>query len=162
MSYSGEPEDFNMPLLDRLIDDDPRASAEQPISRSSFLERLRLAVSRDLQDLLNARIRWSLQSEMVNGSEDSLYNYGLPDFTAAGLNLAYDTGELKAAMLRAITTFEPRLNRVKIHSISDNWHVDRVYRFRIEAELVVEQQRVLIQFSSLLQPGTGQFSVGDG
>ena len=151
----------SLPLLDRLIDKEPGGPPELPLGESQYLEQLRLGVSRDLQDLLNTRIRWSPTTGDVSSTDDSLIDYGLPDFTSASLNLAYDTGALKAAMLRAISVFEPRLTAVKIHTITDAWHLDRVFRFRIEAVLLVERQRVTVQFSSLLLPGTGQFSVGD-
>lgn len=162
MSSGRNLQSYSLPLLDRLVDDEPSMREESQGGESQFLLKLRQGVTRDLEDLLNTRIRWSPEPGTASESEDSLCDYGLPDFTAVGLNLAYDTTELKAAMLRAIAKFEPRLTRVKIQNNSEAWHIDRVFRFRIEAVLVVDQQRLSVLFSSQLQPGTGQFSVGEG
>ena len=43
---------LRLPLLDRLLDDEPKIKSEAPMSRSTSLARLKIAVRRDLENLL--------------------------------------------------------------------------------------------------------------
>ncbi len=75
-------------LLDRLIDDEPELTTEYPWDEVQKLRIIRQGIKRDLQDLLNTRFRCVAFPPDSSSLDDSLLNYGLPDFTAAGLNLA--------------------------------------------------------------------------
>ena len=46
---------MRLPLLDRLLDDEPKSKSEAPMTRSVSLARLKIAVRRDLEALLNTR-----------------------------------------------------------------------------------------------------------
>ena len=75
----------NQPLvpsvLDRLLDDDPEISREAPASRHQVLRELKMAVRRDLENLLNTRVRCLALPAHCKELNQSLVNYGLPDFT---------------------------------------------------------------------------------
>ncbi|MCA9064904.1 MAG: type VI secretion system baseplate subunit TssE, partial [Planctomycetaceae bacterium] len=148
-------------LLDRLIDEDPFSSQEVPWDEVRKLRIIRQGIKRDLQDLLNTRFRSVGWASELDELDESLLNYGLPDFTSAGLNLAYDPDLLLKVIRRAISVFEPRLTDVRVEAASDSYHIDRTFRFRIDAVLLIEHQRHQIQFDSAIESRTGQFSVGD-
>ena len=46
---------LRLPLLDRLLDDEPKIKSEAPMTRNASLARLKTAVRRDLENLLNTR-----------------------------------------------------------------------------------------------------------
>ena len=147
-------------LLDRLIDDDPDVSEEVPMSKMERARRAQDAIRRDLQDLLNTRYRCVAWPPQLDELEDSLINYGIPDFTAAGLDLATEEETLLDSVKHAIQTFEPRLTEVSVLSAGSG-HYDRVLRFRIEATLLLENERLPLRYETRMESSTGQFEVGD-
>lgn len=105
------PGDMLQPaLLDRLTDDDPGNSRETREHRVLSMSRLRSAILRDLDWLLNAG---SLEPTgvlerfpLVRGS---VLNYGTPDLTGlttSGVN----SRRLAASIREAIVRFEPRID----------------------------------------------------
>ena len=90
--------------------------------------------------------------------DDSLINYGIPDFTAAGLNSAQDSDILIKAIRLAISIFEPRLGEIRMERINDDFF-DRTFRFRVEAMLLIDDQRHRVQFDSSMESATGKFAV---
>ncbi|MFO0979382.1 MAG: type VI secretion system baseplate subunit TssE [Planctomycetaceae bacterium] len=149
-------------LLDRLIDDEPEESIDLPWDEVRKLRIIKEGIKRDLQDLLNTKFRCVAYPPDMETLDDSLLNYGLPDFTSAGLNLAFNSDTLLVAVQRAIRVFEPRLTDVKVEMTEEKFHVDRTFRFRIDAVLLIEHQRHALHFHSAIESNTGQFNVGDG
>ena len=148
-------------LLDRLIDEEPEERIDLPWDELRRLRIIKEGIKRDLQDLLNTRFRCVAYPPDMETLDDSLLNYGLPDFTSAGLNLAFDTDVLLSSILRAVRVFEPRLTDVKVEMVEEKFHVDRTFRFRIDAVLLIEHQRHALHFHSAIESTTGQFNVGD-
>jgi type VI secretion system protein ImpF len=150
---------LQLSVFDRLLDDDPGSTAEAPLDDGQKLRIIQVAVRRDLQNLLNTRFRCIAWPPELPQLDDSLINYGLPDFTAASLNAAQDPEILVDAIKRAIRLFEPRLTDVRIEPLNDHNSIDRNYRFRIEAVLLIEDQRHRVRFDSAMESATGQFDV---
>ena len=149
-------------VLDRLLDDDPGVSVEAPQTSPQQLRELRRSVSRDLENLLNTRWRCSVWPPDLEQLNDSLVNYGIPDFTSSGLNAAEEPDVLLRAIEAAIRHFEPRLQDVRIRPIERQNELDRTLQFRIDAILHVEPLSEPVRFDSTLQPATGQFLVQGG
>lgn len=137
-------------ILDRLLDDDPRASHEPPATRFYSLGELKQAVVRDLEALLNTRQEalQELPPEFVEVRQ-SLLVYGLPDFTTLSLANFQDRSRIRRALEHVIATFEPRLERVRV-SIEDPRHLDQALRFRVEAMLRMEPSPVAVTFDAAL------------
>ena len=148
-------------LLDRLLDDEPDLSDETPQSAAKVVRHLKQSVRRDLEDLLNTRWRCVNFPTELSNLEDSLVNYGLPDFTAAELNAAQNPAVLLRAIQDCIRRFEPRLRTVRLAQIEASDKVSRTFRFRIEAELCVEPAE-LVQYDSSLEVMTGTILVEGG
>ena len=158
MSTGAAKSTIRLSLLDRLIDNDPEISQEKPLDDNQKLRIIQSAVRRDLEDLLNTRFRYVSWPPELAELDDSLINYGIPDFTAAGLNAAQDSDILIKAIRLAISLFEPRLGEVRMERINEDF-VDRTFRFRIEAMLLMEDQKHRVQFDSSLESSTGKFAV---
>jgi type VI secretion system protein ImpF len=97
-------------LLDRLTDNEPRASREVPQPEWEQLRQHKDGLARDLTNLLNTRRSESDIPEEFELTRQSLAAYGVQDFTAAPM----DREAIRRAIERSIRLFEPRLTRVQV------------------------------------------------
>jgi type VI secretion system protein ImpF len=128
---------LRLPLLDRLLDDEPRIKTESPMSRSTSLARLKTAVRRDLENLLNTR---RTPDYIPEGSVEilrSVYYYGLPDITSMPANFLYEQTKLLQAIETAVKTFEPRLDGVRVALVPVAGQ-SKVLRFVIDGMLRID------------------------
>jgi type VI secretion system protein ImpF len=128
---------LRLPLLDRLLDDEPKIKSEAPMSRSASLARLNTAVRRDLENLLNTR---RTPDFIPEGSVEilcSVYYYGLPDITSMPANFLYEQTKLLQSIETAVKTFEARLDGVKV-SLVPVAGQSRVLRFVIDGMLRID------------------------
>jgi len=153
----------NQPLvpsvLDRLLDDAPDSTKEAPASRHQVLRELKLAVRRDLENLLNTRIRCLTVPIHCKELGQSLVNYGIPDITGAPLGNAQEREEFCKLLQVIIKQFEPRFQKVTVTPAPSTDSQDRTFRFKIDALLLAEPAPEPVVFDSELQPGTGDFEV---
>ena len=158
----GDPEHHTIreSLLDRLIDEEPHRQQDDPVTKNQLVRRIRDSIRRDVEDLLNTKYRcveWPPQFEEL---DDSLLNYGLPDFTAAGFNAVNEPEILLESIRAALRRFEPRLKQVKVTRDSKKDFSDRSVRFRIVATLIIESLEQEVRFDSVMESASGQFEVG--
>lgn len=128
---------LRLPLLDRLLDDEPKIKTEAPMTRSASLARLKTAVRRDLENLLNTR---RTPDYIPEGSVEilrSVYYYGLPDITSMPANFLYEQTKLLQSIETAVKTFEARLDGVKV-SLVPVAGQSRVLRFVIDGMLRID------------------------
>lgn len=147
-------------VLDRLLDDEPDRLQDDPRTEDQVIREIQKAVRRDVEDLLNTRYRCDMWPPQLNGLEDSLINYGLPDFTASGLNLSNQTDVLTRAIKDALERFEPRLVDIRVEQTSGDDQFERTFRFRILATLKVESLEKEIRFDSEMETLTGNIQIG--
>lgn len=155
MSDGRDARRIRLPLLDRLLDADPDAPRDPPLSQPFAVEVLRDAVRRDMEALLNARRRrLPLPDDLVE-LPTSPVGYGVPDPTAG----AFTAEETRAALARevelAIRRFEPRLTQVSVQlPPMERDALDRTLRLRIEAVLRTDPIPEQIAFETVLRPST--------
>ena len=128
---------LRLPLLDRLLDDEPKIKTEAPMTRSVSLARLKTAVRRDLENLLNTR---RTPDYIPEGSVEilrSVYYYGLPDITSMPANFLYEQTKLLQSIETAVKTFEARLDGVRV-SLVPVAGQSRVLRFVIDGMLRID------------------------
>lgn len=128
---------LRLPLLDRLLDDEPKIKAEAPMSRSTSLARLKTAVRRDLENLLNTRRTPDVIPEGSVEILRSVYYYGLPDITSMPANFLYEQTKLLQSIETAVKTFEPRLDGVRV-SLVPVVGQSRMLRFVIDGMLRID------------------------
>src|SRR5579871_5721665 len=163
-------------VLDRLMDDDPRARTDdystvepesalgksrRPIEREKSRRELRAGVRRDLEWLLNTRRIPDDPGASLAETENSLYNYGLPDFSTYAIGTQKDQTKLVRALQAAVKVFEPRLANVKVIPLEINPKGLRTMRIRIEGLLMMDPAPEHISFDTTLKLTTGDFSVDD-
>lgn len=146
-------------IFDRLMDDDPEGGPEQTPSRQEIIERIKHGVRRDLEELLNTRYRvvsWPIDFDQL---DDSLINYGIPDFTSASLDASENEQFLLDAIKKAIELFEPRLSGVQVSQVGERHSIDRTFYFRIQATLIIAPDEIPVKFDTSVESATGQFAV---
>ncbi len=149
-------------VLDRLRDDDPKSpTIEAPLSRAESVRILKQAVRRDLEWLLNTRRTPDDPGTSRVETENSLYNYGIPDFSAYSIASPKDQARLMKALQAAIKTFEPRMANVRILPLEVTTTGLRALRIRIEALLLMDPAPEHISFDTTLQLTTGDFRIKD-
>ncbi len=158
MARTDNEKRVTLSVLDRLIDYEPRESRESPKSQSATLADLRAAVRRDLEWLLNTRTMLDPAESELEEARRSVAFYGLPDFTGIGASSSYVQRRLVESLETALSFFEPRFLDVKV-TLEPIDELERQLRFRIEARLDVDPAPVPIAFDSVLQAGTGGFTL---
>lgn len=149
---------ITLSVLDRLIDSEPGRQTEAPLSRAQSLRRLKAAVKRDLEWLLNTR---RTIQEAPPGAADldrSVYHYGLPDFTGLSLRSTRDQQRILKMLESTIAQFETRLSgvRVSMEPVTEN---ARLLRFVIEGLLRVDPAPERVSFDTVLELSSGRYQV---
>jgi type VI secretion system protein ImpF len=145
-------------ILDRLIDFEPGLSQEADPSRPKSLRRLRDAVRRDLEWLLNTRQGTMELDPDLKETNRSVAAFGLPDFTHLNAHKLDDQKEIRRQIEDAIGFFEPRLDDVVV-TFQTAESTDRLMHFRINAHLKVDPEPVPVTFDTVVQTGSGQYLV---
>ncbi len=148
-----------LPLLDRLLDADPKTPDRPEPNAGEALELLHMAVRRDLEALLNARRRRRPLPPLLTELTSSLVNYGAPDPTSG----AYAVPALRAGLAdevdAAIRRFEPRLTRVSAVLLGDTDDLGGALRLRVEAVLRADTVLEPVSFETLMEPVTRDVTV---
>src|SRR5690606_3131599 len=149
---------FEPSLLDKLLDDAPRAKAGN-VFKSISLEQYKESVARDLEGLLNSRSAFS-EDDLADypNCRQSLMTYGLCDFSSMSLANAYDRAAICRSLEHAIARHERRLHNVQVRLDSD-MHMGTGLQFTIHGRLDLQPARAPVSFDAMLQPTTLQYSV---
>ena len=143
-------------ILDRLIDREPDVFAE-PVQEFS-VGRIKDGVARDLENLLNTRRTIIPVPSSFKEVSDSLFLYGLPDFTSSNPANVSVRSKLRLEIEKIITRFEPRLKNVAVH-IDSPAGTGRELRFRISAVLVVDPIAEPVVFDTRYDFQRSQYSI---
>lgn len=146
-------------VLDRLIDHEPGNSREPTRSRNQILRELKASVCRDLENLLNTRVRCVPWQPGLKEVQQSLANYGIPDITAASLGTEKERQEFCQVLRTVILQYERRLKKLEIRLKQGVDLVERSVTFQIDAVLQAEPAPEPITFESSLNLPTGTFRV---
>ena len=149
-----------LPLIDRLIDDDPKVRDEPPLTRPQSVRALKIALRRDLEWLLNTRRNNEEAPEAYQHLSKSLYNYGLPDTTSLSFNNIKDRNRLLRLLEATIEVYEPRISGARITMLGSADDVyNRVLRFQIEGLLMMDPAPERVTFDTVLQLNSGECQV---
>ncbi|MEI9982385.1 MAG: type VI secretion system baseplate subunit TssE [Aliidongia sp.] len=147
-------------VLDRLLaptGEEANAAQAVPKGRRAALRDVREAVERDLEMLLTTRQRWLAWPSTLEALPSSLINYGIPDFSGSNLATQNAQDEFRRSIEAAIRCFEPRFKRVSVQVLDPGQTLDRRFRLRIEALMIVDAEPIV--FDSVLDPVTRSFAV---
>jgi type VI secretion system protein ImpF len=145
-------------LLDRLIDTDRTLALDAPMTRAQSVRQLKISLRHDLEWLLNTRRIPDEAPDSLVELQQSLYHFGLPDMSAFSINSPKDQSRLTWMLESAITTFEPRLEAVKV-SMEPVSPGSRMLRFQIEGMLKMDPAPERISFDTMLELTSGTYQV---
>lgn len=148
-----------MSVLDRLIDEEPKSSVEGPMTRAESLRRLKSAVRRDLEWLLNAREPVQPPPEGAAQLEKSVYCYGLPDLCSLNLASTRNRSDLARLMEGMIAIYEPRLIGTKVSLAASAPGPMPQLHFVIEGLLAIDPMPEHISFDTVLDVSGGEYRV---
>lgn len=148
----------SLSLLDRLIDLEPEKDAEAPPSRAELVRRTRERVRRDLESLLNTRLRCEPLPDGMEALAGSVFNFGVPDNSGASLASPDEREALAEIIQEVIRRHEPRFSRLRV-TVAEATGSERTLHFRIEAILNVRPESRPIVFDSNLEPVSGSFQL---
>jgi len=147
-------------VLDRLLDDEPKNREEAQPTRSQTIARLKDALRRDLEWLLNTRSFPEEIDEELQETEASVFTYGLPDFSSLAAGSKQTKIKLERALQRALEVFEPRLLNVEVKAVEgDDKGEKRTIRFLISGWLDMSPAPLQINFDTRLQLARGEYRV---
>ncbi|MBL8114125.1 MAG: type VI secretion system baseplate subunit TssE [Acidobacteria bacterium] len=153
---------ITLSVLDRLLDFEPEAPADPPLSRARGVKMLRSSVRRDLEWLLNTRrLADDVPRELTEATR-SVITFGLPDFLTANTKSSLDQGTVRRAIEDVIRHFEPRLFDVIVtleEETKENPYGPTALRYRIEAKLRVDPAPEPIVFDTMFLEGTSGVTV---
>lgn len=139
-------------ILDRLIDNDPNNRVETDPDQHQKLKELRQSVRRDLENLLNTRMRIVEPDDKYTNLKHSLLNYGLPDLATINISNIDKRREFVQQLERLLLDFEPRFKTVSVSYQENPDKIERTLRFRIDATLYADPSPEVVIFDSILEP----------
>jgi len=145
-------------ILDRLIDNEPGVSREPVQNRLADYRQLMASVRRDLENLLNTKNFVSSLAGQYKELQNSLFVYGLPDFTAQNPKSPSVRDQLRQEVEMAISRFEPRITNVMVISETDA-HDYRTLGFRITGLLMVDPMPEPITFDTRFDINKGEYTI---
>ena len=150
---------LQLSVFDRLLLDDPEQTVSGRRGRGQLLADLRRTVQRDLENLLNTRQRCRSWPSDLKELDQSLLNYGIPDYTSATLISDTQREAFRHAVEAAVKRFEPRFTSVTVTLVENQDSYDRTLRFRIEAFMQADPLPEHLVFDSQLDPASRGFLV---
>lgn len=148
-----------MSVLDRLIDEEPKSGVEGPMTRAESLRRLKSAVRRDLEWLLNAREPVQPPPDGAVQLEKSVYCFGLPDLCSMNLASIKNRTDLIRLMEGMIAIFEPRLIGTKVSLAASAPGPLPQLHFVIEGLLAIDPMPEHVSFDTVLDVSGGEYRV---
>ncbi len=142
-------------MLDRLVD--ASTDTNSPVAWYD-LEQLLASVQRDVEELLNTRQTHVGLCDELNEVQRSIVAYGLPDPASLNTSTPQMRDAIGLVLEEAVRRFEPRLKNIRATLAGPLDHLHRTLRFRIEAQLAVEDA-ASVAFDTTLDMATGKYSL---
>jgi type VI secretion system protein ImpF len=148
-----------LPLLDRLVDNEPGEPADRPLSSAAAMKALRASVCSDLAELLNTRRRWRSWDPGLTELDHSLAGFGLPDFAAGAFNDPRRREELRQLVETCVRRFEPRIANLNVRLLEPTDPLSPTLRLRVEALLRADPAPEPITFDTLVDLSTKNVTI---
>src|SRR5262249_4303469 len=138
-------------------------AGDPPETRAQSIRRLKAALKRDLEWLLNTRKNPDDIPESLKEVYNSVFNFGLPDFSHISMSSVRDRNRLLRSMETVLKIFEPRLGDVKVSLVDAPSAANRSMRFLIDGMLKMDPAPEQVSFDTVLELTTSEYSVkGEG
>jgi len=149
---------IQLSLLDRLIDNEPGVSRDPLNMRNPDFNQVKAMVARDIEKLLNTKGTVSPPPQALKEVTNSLYTYGLMDFTSSNPKSQATRQKLRIEIEQTIARFEPRLKNVNVRVEPPSPH-ERNLKFKIAGLLVLDPVTEPVAFDTLFDIGRGEYAI---
>ncbi len=149
---------LRLSVLDRLIDDAPRAPLEDAGGWEVTLAEAQSKLLRDLEWLLNTRRIVDAAPATHPELRHSVYNYGLPDLTSMP-DTPQSRNQLARSVEECLELFEPRLMSIRVTPTEVSAGGGRSLRMTIEAMLRADPAPERIVFDTFVETVSGKVVV---
>ena len=147
-------------VLDRLTDEDTRASVDPPMTYAESLRAFKAGVQRDLEWLLNTRRPTGEDIDALDEVRNSLFQFGMPDITSLSRDSLPARAQLLQQVEETLALFEPRLAQVRLSMAEVEGELQRrELRFIVEATLRLDPTPEQVMFDTVLHFASGQIDV---
>ncbi|MBT8340224.1 MAG: type VI secretion system baseplate subunit TssE [Desulfatitalea sp.] len=119
---------------------------------------VRRAVLRDVENLLNTRRAVELGPDCTGYLKNSLYSYGIEDYTAKNPKNPQVRQALKHTIKEALTRFEPRLKNTEVTFNPEEGSHHNLC-FAVTATLHADPVREPITFDTWFSAGRGEYKI---
>ncbi len=145
-------------ILDRLIDNEPELSAEMSGAGTTDFREIRESVIRDIENLLNTKRNILPVPAACPQVDNSLFTYGLKDYSADSPNSSYFRKKLLKDVRRTLSRFEPRLRNVSVQ-LETGKNSERGLGFRISGILVVDPISEPVMFDTHFDSKRAEYKI---
>jgi type VI secretion system protein ImpF len=144
-----------LPLLDRLIDDEPEHKQDAPMSPAEALLAFRASIRRDLEMLLNGRRRFRTWPARFRQLDTSPLAFGIPDCTAGTFSDRRERETLRAEIEDTIRRFDPRFAQLSVSLVDPEQRgFGSTLRLRIDGIVRAEPQPEPVSFDTTVDAVT--------
>lgn len=160
MEMKHEQQSLQTSILDRLIDREPGGSYESVQNRFHSIGKVKASVIRDLENLLNTRRHIFEPPASYTELSESLYVYGLRDFTSKNPKSPSMKQQLRLEIEKTISRFESRLKNVSVH-FEEHIQNKQSLKFRISALMVVEPIKEPVTFDTYCDVNSQKYTIAE-
>jgi type VI secretion system protein ImpF len=145
-------------ILDRLIDREPGVSRETSPYQLDDIRAAKQSVVKDLENLLNTRRKIFPVPEEFREVNNSLFVYGLPDFSSLNPRNPQVKQMLRRDIEQTVARFERRLKNINVQLEMSN-KMDHMIRFRITGILNMEPLSEPVTFDTYFDINKGNYAI---
>jgi type VI secretion system protein ImpF len=149
----------SLSVFDRLLDMAPDMPADQAVSVGENMRRIKDAIRRDLETLLNTQQPIGSGGSALPEIDDSLLTFGTPGFHGLMLATKEQQYGLASSIQELIGVFEPRLKNVRVELGNDRFDNVRMLHLRIRARYHFDDGDETLVFDTVLDPAIRQFKI---
>jgi type VI secretion system protein ImpF len=149
-------------VLDRVIDEDPRSSADRPLTWAESVAAVKQSLLRDLEWLLNTRRIPEPAPDIYPELQRSVYHYGMPDLQSVSGDSDVARRQVLRQVEECIEQFEPRLTSVRVAQAAMQGGGRREFRLTIQALLRMEPNPERVSFDTVVDVSSGKVRVSGG
>jgi type VI secretion system protein ImpF len=147
---------YGQSFMDRLSE-----RYEEPMTQSASLRRIREALRRDLEAVLNTRRQMGTSLDGYEHVSSSVLNYGLEDLTNISTDREGYLVQMQRAIQNCLAEYEPRLTDVSVTVGDLSEASSHEVTLRITAHMQLYPGTELIFFNTVFDIASETYSVGE-
>jgi type VI secretion system protein ImpF len=138
-------------LIDRLLDDDPDEAVEPSEDEETAIERYKVSLRRDLEQLLNTKRPQLDGLDRYEELGKTVIGYGILDLSTEDLSIPAVRERAKRTITQVIRSHETRLSNIEVDM--DDGPTSRGMNLRISAILTLTRNREMVVYEASVKPG---------